>query len=96
MLKKNKKMKNRGVGDAVLAALALGSNLALIFCSTIIFTFMATKIPAIASALTGGSAQVSGVPMRMATAGAIKGALASPYTGYKKVASFFNGIKKGK
>ena len=68
------------------------------------FTYFVTKIPAIASALTGGSAQVSGVPMRMATAGAIaaatpgvvKGVLASPYTGYKKVASFFNGIKKGK
>lgn len=43
----------------------------LIFCATIVFAYFATKVPAIASALTGGSAQVTGVSMRMATMAAI-------------------------
>lgn len=57
--------------DAAAAIFFLGQNFALIFCGTIIFTWFATKIPAIASVLTGGSAQVSGVSMRMATMAAI-------------------------
>lgn len=64
-------MNNGGV-DAVAATVALAGNLALIFCGTILFTYFATKVPAIASALTGGSAQVTGVPMRDAARAAGK------------------------
>ena len=62
----------QGGGDAALAILLLGGNIGFIFCCTIIFTLVATKVPAIASALTGGSAQVSGIPMRGTMAAATK------------------------
>lgn len=82
--------------DAAAAILFLGNNLPLIFCATIVFAYFATKIPAIAAALTGGSAQVTGVPVRMATLGtiaqatpsAVKGAVSAPF---RMVSKMFGG-----
>ncbi|MBO4575714.1 MAG: type IV secretion system protein [Neisseriaceae bacterium] len=57
--------------DGVMALGMLMGEFPLILCGTILFAWLATKIPPLASALTGGSAQVSGVSMRMSTAGSV-------------------------
>ena len=57
-----------GIIDAVATVGMFLGEFPMILCGTIIFTYLASKIPSLASALTGGSAQVSGIPMRMATA----------------------------
>lgn len=59
-----------GAVDVAAAILLLVGNIATVFCVTLISVLMAAKIPAIASSLTGGAAQVSGVLMRMDTLGA--------------------------